>query len=513
MRRRNSTNTPDPAPGTTPDLTSDPTPTRTLGSTAMRGIATSAGGQFARVLIQLISVTVLARLVSPSDYGLLAMVLVVVGVGEIFRDFGLSSAAIQAKNLSAGDRNGLFWVNTAIGVVLGAALFLGAPAVAAFYDQPELADLSRVLSVTFLLNGAVTQYRAGLTRELRFGALVAVDVFGQVVGTTVAIVLALMGAGVGALAAQQIGTAATALVVAMFLGRWLPGRPSPLAQLRGYVSFGWNLALSQLVGYGANNIDNLIIGLRMGSGPLGLYNRTFQLLMQSYNMAREPINRVALPVFSRLQDEPARFDRFLLRAQLGLGYLLVVALCVAAGLAEPIVGLLLGDDWSAAVPLWACMAIAAGFMTLSFVGYWVYVSRGLTKQLLQYSFVSAAIRIVCILVGARYGLLGVAVGYAVSPMLAWPVSLGWLSRCTPIPLRDLYAGAFRILIVSACAGSAAFAVVQASGAWALPSVALMFVQVFLGGLASLAVVAVAGWVPPIRRDLGEVVEMLKMVRR
>jgi O-antigen/teichoic acid export membrane protein len=171
-----------------------------LGSRAARGAAVTLGAQGIKILVQLASVIVLARLLSPTDYGLVTMVVAIIGVGEIFRDFGLSSAAIQAPTLSRGQRDNLQWINTGIGLVLAGTVFASAGLIAQLYGHEQLVPLAQVLSVTFLVNGFATQYRADLIRRMRFRALALADVAAPVVALGVAIVGALLGWGYWALA-------------------------------------------------------------------------------------------------------------------------------------------------------------------------------------------------------------------------------------------------------------------------------------------------------------------------
>lgn len=479
-----------------------------LGARAMRGMAVSAAGQLGRAVIQFGSVAVLARLLSPSDYGLVAMVLVVIGIGEILREAGLSSAAIQAPSLSAEERDNLFWVNTGLGLVLGAALALGAPLVAMAYGRPELTDLARVLALTFVLNGATAQFRAGFTRAMRFSTLVSIDLTSQISGIVVAIALAASGAGMWALAAQQITAAAVMLVMSSLRAGWFPRPWHRGVGVKRFLEFGGHLAASQLIGYAANNADNLVIGIRLGPSPLGLYSRAFQLLMQSYNMAREPLSRVAIPVFARLQEEQERYDQLVVRAQLMLGYLVAGALSLVVGMADPAVLVLLGERWSAAGPILAALAASAVFMTLAFVGYWVYVSRGLTADLMRYTMFEAAVKVTCVVVGSHWGVLGVAVGYMCAPALCWPVSIWWLSTRTRLPVRALYVGAGRVLVVCALAAAVSRAVVIATAGW------WPILQLVAGTLAALAAVgAVVAAVPRLRRDVRDIRSTLALIRK
>jgi len=466
------------------------------------------GGQGARMVIQTGAVMILARLLDPEDYGLLAMVVVIVGVGEIFRDFGLSSAAIQAPELSRAQRDNLFWINTAIGLTLAGLLFLAAGLVAAVYDRPELTDVSRALAGTFALNGLATQYRADMVRRLRFGQLAIAETAAPAVALLVAILVATSGGGYWALVAQTLTQAGIILVVLVISARWLPRLPRR-APMRGLLRFGGHLLGSQLIGYASNNVDTLLIGLRFGAGPLGFYNRAFHLLMAPLNQLRAPSTTVALPVLSRLQDDPVRYGAFLLRGQLTLGYSLVAGLGVVVAAAEPVTAIFLGAKWITVVPILRLLAVAGIFQTLAYVGYWVYLSRSLTADLMRYTLLTASIRVACIAVGSVWGVVGVAAGYAVAPALAWPLSIWWLSRRTDIPARALVQGALRIL----------GALVFSAGASAVLVGALVDQPEFVRLVAAVAA-TIAGYglaaaaVPAVRRDLAGVVEVARLgVRR
>lgn len=499
--------TPPPDDTATNPPAGDTARSASLGRAAVRGAATSMLGQAGRVVVQMVGVAILARLLGPAEYGLIAMVMVVIGVGELFRDLGLSSAAIQAPTLSRAQRDALTWINTAIGCLLGVLLAVSGPLIAAVYDQPLLPPLCAILGLTFLANGAATQYRAGLMRDLRFGALAVIDVVSPAVALVVAVVLAARGWGAWALAIQQVVAAVLMLVLVAIVSGWLPRRVPRDVELRGFLSFGGHLLVSQLVGYVANNVDTFIVGYRFGTGPLGLYSRAFQLLMQPYNQVRTPLTRVALPVFSRLGDDEDAYRRFLVRGQLCLGYTLVLGLALTAACAYPVTVMMLGEQWVEAAPLLALFAIAGAFDTLALVGYWVYLSRGLTRDLARWSWIAAAIKVACIVVGSQWGVLGVAVGYAAAPLVSWPFSLAFLASRTPLPLRELYGGALRIVAVTGVVGAGAWAAVTLSGGQPAP------VQLALGVAAAAVAAALTLVAPRVRRDVAAVRATAAMIRR
>lgn len=480
--------------------------TTRLGQRAARGAVVTLAAQGIKVLVQVASVVVLARLLAPNDYGLVAMVLAVIGVGEIFRDFGLSSAAVQAPTLSTAQRNTLFWINGLIGIGLALLVILLAPLLAGFYGEPQLESIARALAPVFVANGFATQYRASLVRDLRFRALAVADIASAVLGLGVAIAAAVAGLGFGALVLQQLAQALCLLVVVAIAARWLPGLPRRATPVRHFLGFGGNLVGSQLVGYLANNLDSVVIGLRFGAGPLGIYSRAFQLLMNPLNQVRSPLTSVALPVLSRLTDDAPRFERYVGLGQRALGYSIVAALGLVAAAADPLTAVLLGPQWLSAVPVLRLFAIAGIFQTLAFVGYWVYLARGLTRTLLHYSIASAVIRITCILFGSLGGVVGVALGYAIAPAISWPLSLWWLSRQSGLPVAPLYAGAGRILAAVTVAGASAWAACLA----AAPLGAML--QLAAAMAALVAAYALLAIVPRVRRDLREVIGLVRLVR-
>lgn len=479
-----------------------------LGRRAVRGAAVTSVGQGLRILIQLASVVIMARLLSPTDFGLFAMVMSIAGIAEVFRDFGLSQAAVQAPVLTERQRSNLFWVNTAIGAVLAVAVFLSSWGIAALYGRDELAPLAQLASIAFLLNGLATQFRASLNRALRFRSLAITDVAAAALGLGIGIVTGLAGAGPWALVAQLLGAAFATLVLVLVFSDWLPGLPRRGAAIGGFMRFGWNMVATQLVTYVGNNVDTVVIGVRFGAAQLGIYNRAFQLVMQTANQMRAPITNVAVPVLSRLQGAGARYWDFVRVGQVGLGYTIVVVLAFVIGAGDPVTEVLLGQRWAAAAPVLSLLAVAAVFQTLNSASYWVYVSKGITGPLFRYNLVSVTIKVAAILIGSQWGMIGVAVGYAIAPMLSWPISLAWISRVIDgVPTRTLAWGIVRMSLLAAWGATLAFAgstVAEPWGVWA---------RVATAALGTVSAYGIAAAFPAVRRDLGELRMTLRLLRR
>lgn len=479
-------------------------PQADLGRRAVRGAGNMVGGQVLRMALQLLTVVVLSRLLSPKDYGLLAMVMVVIAFGEVFRDFGLSQAAVRAPTLTTSQRDALFFVNTGIGIAFGIVLVLVAPLIAVWFGQPELLPMSRVLSLVFVFNGLVAQYRADLTRSMRFRQLVVSDLSGQAAGLAVATGAALAGLGFWALAAQQLTIGAVTLVAAAVQCGWLPRRPLPGTRIRSMIRFGIGLSASQFLGYLSSNVDTIVIGTQMGAVNLGYYNRGYQLLTRSVNQLRSPSTSVAVPVLTRLASDQRRQDDFIVRGQAALGFTVIAGLAFVAAAAAPIIRIALGDGWDQVIPVLSWLAIAAMFDTTAYCCYWVYLVRGLTGKLVWYNLVALGIKATMVIIGSQWGITGVACAIAIANAVSWPLSIGWLAHLTHLPTRRLYLNALHIVLLGALVAAG-----TAAALWFLPAMPSLvgLVVAVLGGAVGYGMGMLV--FPPIRR---EVIDLYRSVR-
>ncbi len=197
------------------------------------------------------------------------MVLAIIGVAELLRDFGLSAAAVQSRDLSPGQQSNLFWLNSLIGLAASLIVLACAPLIARLYGEPELTVITMALSPLFLLNGMATQFRAHLNRGMRFVALAVTDVVPQLVAFGVAIVAAISLRSYWALVAQQATVAVVGLILAVALARWRPSRPRRGASLRSQLRFGSNLFGTHLMTYGVNNSQTVMMGAVWGAESSG----------------------------------------------------------------------------------------------------------------------------------------------------------------------------------------------------------------------------------------------------
>lgn len=461
-------------------------------------------GQVGRVIVQTTSVILLSRLLAPADFGVLAMVTAVIGVGALLRDFGLGQAAVQARHITQEQKSNLLWINVGVGALVAAMVWALAPAIAGLYKSPELTPVIQILSATFFLGGTSTQFRAELSRKMDFRGIITSEVSAQLLGVGCAVALAILGWGYWALVAQQLVDAFALLVGSILIARWRPSLPTrqPMGEL---LRFGWGLLGTQVVLYVSQNIDSFLIGTRYGATALGYYNRAFQLLMLPLNQVSAPATKVALPVLARVQDDAERFNNFLLRANLLVGFFVVAGLAYAASQASALVEIILGPQWSGSVLFFQVLAVAGCFQSLSYATYWVFLARGRTVSNLRFTLLTRSLVALGLVIASSVSVEAIAVAYSVGLMLCWPAGLWWIRRWGP-SARLALQGA-RILsygVVFALASWSSTLAFRFDSAWA---------NLALGAVALVAAAALL-WLlfPGVRRDLRQVIHSAHLVR-
>lgn len=494
-------------PGTAPAAAKEPAAAKTkndsVGRTATRGAGVTVGAQLARMVIQMASLVVLSHLLSPGQFGLVAMVTSIVNVADIIRDFGLSSAAIQSKDITLGERTNLFWTNLGIGTVCSLIVAGLAPLLADFYHEPRVKGITLALAGLFILSGANTQHRADLARSLRFGALAFTDVTAQVIAVVGSITAAALGAGYWAIVIQQVLMVASTLVLNVVQTRWIPGLPRRDASIRRFLKFGTGVLGTNIIGYVINNVDNVSIGHYWGGYDLGYYSRAFNLLQMPMTQINAPLGRVALPLLSKYQDDNASMQRYYARFQGAVVYTLGVAFGIAAALSTPIVHIMLGSKWHMAGPIFGILALSGIFKAIDSASYQVWLAKGLTGRLMKFYLVSRPVMIAMILAGLPWGPKGVAIGVLVASIAHWAVSTWYLCRCAHLDYRPLMqASLLGILVVIAPATAITWFVQHA---FANPLLAVL-----AGGIEGLVWVALIALLNArVRRDLGPLVRQVR----
>ena len=407
-----------------------------LRRSSIRGGSVTLASQAINIAIQLASTVVLARLLSPEDYGVMAMVLAVTGFAGLFRDLGLSSAAIQKKDLTTTQQSNLFWLNLAMGAALTALVAAASPLVAWFYGKPELTTVTLVLSSTFLIGSFGAQHGASLVREMQFTRQAVATISGAIIGLVIAIALALRGFSYWSLVWGNLGGAIVTTILLLALSPFCPGLPARGTGVREMLRFGANITAFDFVNYFSRNLDNIIIGRFCGAEPLGLYNRAYSILMLPINGIRGPINMVAFSAMSKLQGDPQSLRSYYCKTTSLIALLSMPITAFLFVAAEPLIEITLGPKWHGAVPIFSLLAIAAFIQPASGFAGSLLLSIGAGGRMLHCALFNGAIVILSFVVGVRWGAVGVALSYAIANYIIIYPWLSWAYRVTPVSFLD-----------------------------------------------------------------------------
>lgn len=390
------------------------------------------------------STMVLARLLAPADFGLVAMVMTIGAFLRTFKAAGLSSATIQRDRITHAQVSNLFWLNLALGLAAAICLAATAPAIAWFFREPRLAEITLALAATFPLEAAATQHAALLNRQMRFTALAGIQIASTTAGLTVGVGLAWWDHGYWALVWLQLATAASALALTWLVSGWRPQLPVRASGTRPLVAFGASLTASSLVYSLAAAADSLLLGRFHGAGPVGLYTRAAALLRRPVDQLLAPVNAVFIPVLSRLQSEPLRYRRTFLHVHDSVVLLSLSGSALCFALARPFTLVVLGPAWSEAAPIVAAFSVAIVVTPLASTCSWLLETQGRGGDALRTSLWSSLLAIGSFAAGLPWGATGVAAAYALSALLLQlPLFYCTAGRTGPVTAADLRAGFLR----------------------------------------------------------------------
>jgi O-antigen/teichoic acid export membrane protein len=403
----------------------------------IRGGFARIGAQGASLLLRMVALVVLARLLSPTEFGLVGLVTACTGVLTWFRDFGLSSAVIQRPNVTEEQISTLFWVNILVGAILSLATIAMAPLIVLFYHEPRLLPVTAVLAFGFLFNAAGVQHSARLQREMRFTTLAAVNLISLIVSTSMAIVGAAAGYGYWALVTMSVAYPLIATIGFWLVTGWVPGKLSRRVGVRSMLHFGGTLTLNGLVAYFGFNADKIMVGRIWGPDAIGIYGRAFQLISIPTDNLNAAIGEIAFSALSRLQEDPIRLKDYFLK-----GFSLVLGLTFPFGLAcglfaDDGVSVFLGSKWSDVVPIVRLLSPTIAVFAIINPFGWLIFSLGLATRGLRIALVFTPLMIAGYVIALPYGPKGVALAYS-TVMTFWVLPhVLWCIRGTMITAYDV----------------------------------------------------------------------------
>jgi O-antigen/teichoic acid export membrane protein len=402
----------------TADSTSVPAPS--LRDRVIRGLGWVAASQLLMQLSRAFVAVLLARLLTPEEFGIAAIVLVFASLVLVFSDLALGAALVQAKTLTEADRSTAFWTTIAAGFVFCALGIVLAGPIANLFGEPSVKPLCVALSASFLITSVSVTHASLLVREMEFKRLETQTMISVLVGGAIGVAVAFAGKGSWAIIAQQLGTATAASVLLWVLSPWRPRFTFSKSSLHRMSSFSLPLVGHRLLFYAHRNADNLLVARFVGVSALGAYQLAYNLMLVPMSRIGGPLQRVFAPAFARMQDEPERIAQTWARLTRIVGSIAIPSLMGLVVVAPDFVTVVLGDKWEQVAPIVQLLAWVGMIQALQSVNIDILQARNRTKTILRYSVGFCAAHVIGFVIGVQWGVLGVAAAYAVTSLMVEP---------------------------------------------------------------------------------------------
>ena len=415
------------APGPSPSPRSPPDDPDSAGlrRKIIGGVGWKALSGIAIQVSRLAVAVILARLLTPTDFGMAAAVLVLSGLALIFVDPALGTALIQRKTITERDRSTVFWVCAGIGAVFTVVFIAGSGVLADFYDQPDLQPLFAVFAFTFLFTGLQATQATLMARSMSWRALEVRTIIGTVAGGVVGVVTAISGAGAWALIWQALTTAAVSTVLLWTFSSWRPRFTFSGESLRDLGGTGLKAYGTKVVWFLNTNTDTVLIARYLGPASLGAYAIAFNLMLFPISRVATPIRSVLFPAFSRIQDERERLVGGWLRGTRLIAAVAMPAMLGMIAVAPDFVPVVLGERWRDAISVLQILAIVGLLQALQTVGGSTLNAVGRFGTVLRFTIASYAANVIAFVAGLSWGIVGVSTGYLISTAVLFPV-FTWL---------------------------------------------------------------------------------------
>ena len=441
-----------------------------------------------KLVIGIGGTVVLARLLVPADFGLLAMVQPLLGVVDSLSNLGLETATVQRQNFNPEQASAIFWLSLKINALVIGGMMLAAPLIAWFYGQPELTHIVLCLAIGSASLCLSFQHLSLLKRQMRFELLTTIEVSALLVSTATAIATAWLGLGYWALILQLITLQVIKGAAYWIFCDWRPQRTVKSSHfkkdLRPTLSYGIHLTGFRCISRVGMKMDRVLLGYFGGANALGLYSMAYQWAYFPFWQIYYPLFDVAVSTFSRSLSNPERYRIYCQR-----GLLLIFAVCMPAlgylfVTAQEVTLLMLGEQWLEVIPIFRVLILAVFVGSIYRVTKWIYVSAGQTQRQFRWSLIHTPIMIIAVVIGVQWGALGVAIGYTVGMFLLSYPSAVYCVRESPITLNDFLSSVWRPAIASILSATLLF-IAQSI----MPKIGILIVNLCVEGIVYILIYA------------------------
>ncbi|MCU0527799.1 MAG: MOP flippase family protein [Elainella sp. Prado103] len=474
---------------------------------AIKGIAWSAISSWGSQLTQFVTMIVLARLLSPTDFGLISLANIFIHFVQALIGSGFSDAIVQRDDLETEHLDTAFWINLGIGLTLTSIGVLSAGLVASFFRQPLLVPIVSWLSLNVLINSIASVHEAILRRKLKFKQLAIRRLIGLVIGAIVGITLALNGFGVWSLVCQTLVGNTVDVILLLNLSQWSPRFHLSLKHFQDLFSFGINVVGNGILTFVSNRSDDLIIGYFLGAEVLGYYAVAYKLLVVMSQLFGQTVQKVVLPTFSRLQGDPEQLKRSFYSGSQLLNLIAFPAFLGMAVLAPELVSTIFGEQWAFSGQVMQVLAFVGVIDSAAYFSGAIFMAKGRPDWLFKLLLFHTVIMTSAFLIAVPYGLIMIALARVVATLILFTLGLWLLCKLVQLDLLTYFKHLSTPLIASllmACAILIAKSLVENFIGLKIGENLLLGGYIFLGGITyGLAILLIEPRIIKKMYDLGK----------
>lgn len=389
----------------------------TLTAKTLKGISWVSLAQIITQIIQFAISAILAHLLFPKDFGMIAMIIVFSNFLNVFQGLGIGSAIVQKKDLTEEHINSIFWITIGLGLLLTLLMVGFSPLIASFYKQPQLAKLSMALGTTFFIASFGIIPRSLFQREMQFKVLSLVNITVVSLAGLFAIFLAFKGFGVWSLVHRQIASITLATILLLAIKKQRPVFSFQWGKVKEMFRFGANLTGFSFINYFNRNLDNLLIGKFLGSQPLGYYNFSYNIMLYPVRQISGVLGQVFFPAFSSIQEDLPRIKNIYTKTTFFISTITFPLMIGLFVLAPEFVKVIFGLRWVNTIPIIRILSLVGLEQSVASSGGWLYLAKGKTDIMFKWGIFSSIIIISGFIVGLHWGVIGVTAGYAIASYL------------------------------------------------------------------------------------------------
>jgi PST family polysaccharide transporter len=395
-----------------------------IAKDAVKGVKWVSVSQLGRQIIQYTTTIILVAFLTPSDFGLMAMAMVIIGFLEIFKDLGTAAAIIQNQNLTDESLSSIFWVNVGFGALVSILVFLAAPLGAEFYNNYKVENILKVLSISFIISAYGIVHKKLLEKQLKFELLAKIELIGVTIGAVVGITLALFEFGVWSLVFQSLSIPIITTSLFWILNNWKPKIFFSYSRIKPIISYSLNLMGYNVFNYFVRNADYLIIGKYLGERELGHYYLAYKIMLYPLRNISLVVSRVLFPIYSRIQNDNKRFRKIYTKVANAISFLTFPLMIGVFTLSDLFTVTFFNDKWDTALLALLLMILAPVGLIQSIATTTgsIYQAKGKTDWMFRWGILSGLIYISGFIIGLNWGVIGVAISYLMSSIiLLYPV--------------------------------------------------------------------------------------------